>query len=224
MIRAIPFTAVPIGYGPFAEFYRVVGRPGQGRCDNRHRRGAAPGLANRAGGAIHGICPPLIQLIVVNDLPAAISKDHALIALTAALNVVLFINAELLVVAILFLKILHHAHLIAYQPLGQHGERAGNQVQDKGNQEQQAQNGGQNENERPSAAFLIGRRPCRRLCQQLCRQRINRQNNTSNQPISAPMSASIRSNCWRIFSRSRPALSSITNTFFPSSFSRTETA
>lgn len=74
VIRAIPFTAVPIGYGPFAEFYRVVGRPGQGRCDNRHRRGAAPGLANRAGGAVHGICPPLIQLIVVDDLPAAIGK------------------------------------------------------------------------------------------------------------------------------------------------------
>ena len=201
-----------------------MSHPGQSGCDNRHRRGAAPGLANRAGGAIHGICPPLIQLIVVNDLPAAISKDHALIALTAALNVVLFINAELLVVAILFLKILHHAHLIAYQPLGQHGERAGNQVQDKGNQEQQAQNRGQNEKDRPSAAFLIGRRPRRRLCQQFCSQRINRQNNTSNQPISAPMSASIRSNCWRIFSRSRPALSSITNTFFPSSFSRTDTA
>ena len=201
-----------------------MGRPGQGRCDNRHRRGAAPGLANRAGGSVHGICPPLIQLIVVDDLPAAIGKDHALVALTAALNVVLFINAELLVIAVLDLKVLHHTHFIACQPLGQQRERAGNQVQDKGNQEQQAQNGGQNQNQQPPAAFLIGRRPCRRLCQQLCRQRINRQNNTSNQPISAPMPASIRSNCWRIFSRSSPALSSMTNSFFPSSFSRTDTA
>ena len=119
----------------------------------------AAGLANRAGCAVHGICPPLIQLVVIDDLPASIGKDHALVALAAALNVVLFINAELLVVAILFLKILHHTHFIAHQPLGQHGERAGNQIQDKGNQEQQAQNRGQNEKERPPAAFLIGRRP-----------------------------------------------------------------
>ena len=31
VIRAVPFAAVSIRYGPFAEFYWVMGRPGQGR-------------------------------------------------------------------------------------------------------------------------------------------------------------------------------------------------
>ena len=36
--------------------------------------------------------------------------------------IVFLINAELLVVAVLLLKILHHAYLIPNQPLGQHGK------------------------------------------------------------------------------------------------------
>ena len=64
-------------------------------------------------------------LIVVDDFGHPIRKDDALIALTTTIYIVFLINAELLVVTILLLKILHHVYLITNQPLGQYGKGAG---------------------------------------------------------------------------------------------------
>ena len=132
MIGTVAGTPIAILIRPFCHCGGINSLVCQAGYHNRHR-GRATSITADIIGSIRKIGPTLIQLIVVDDFGHPIRKDDALIALTTTIYIVFLINAELLVVTILLLKILHHVYLITNQPLGQYGKGAGNEVQDEGN-------------------------------------------------------------------------------------------
>ena len=134
MVGTVTFAAVSIRHRPIGQFYGVMGFSGQGRYDDGHGGGAAAALSDGAGSAVHLIRPALIKLVIINHLHAAVREYDSFIALSAALNIILLINADILVIAVIDLQVLDGGQLITHYPFCEYGQRTGQNVKNQGNQ------------------------------------------------------------------------------------------
>ncbi|MPM87402.1 hypothetical protein SDC9_134498 [bioreactor metagenome] len=121
MIGAVPLTAVSARDRPIGQFYGVMGFSGQGGYDNGHGSGAAAALSDGAGSAVHLVRPVLIKLVIINHLHAAVREYDSFITLSAALNIILLINTDVLVIAVIDLQVLDGGQLITHCPFCKNG-------------------------------------------------------------------------------------------------------